>query len=248
MFLLCGPPPPVTPQWGLTEPFSAISHAVSLVIFAALAPRLLAKATGHRPRVVAVGLFVFAALCMFTMSTLYHVMAHGSAARAVMLRLDHASIFILIASSVTVLHTILFAGWQRWGVIAGFWLLVGAALTMELVFLVHLSKFVNTSIFLVLGGTGVLSLTVLVRRLGWSLFTPLMLGGASYALGAVVNQMLWPTPIPGVLQAHDLFHLFVTGGVALHWRFFSTIVGRDVGHEVGHAVGHDGGSERGPAL
>jgi channel protein (hemolysin III family) len=241
MFLLCGPPPPVTPHWGLTEPFSAISHALSFVVFAALAPRLLAKAKAHRPRLVAVGLFVFAALLMFAMSTLYHVMGHGSAARAVMLRLDHASIFILIASSVTVLHTILFAGWQRWGVIACFWVLVGAAVTMELVFLMHLSKFMNTSLFLTLGGTGVVSLAVLVRRLGWSLFMPLVLGGASYALGAVINQMLWPTPVPGVLQAHDLFHLFVTGGVALHWRFFSTIAAREVAGDVGREFGHDVG-------
>ena len=47
-----------------------------------------------------------------------------------------------------------------------------------------------------------------------------MLGGLCYALGAVFNQTAWPILWPGVIQAHELFHLFVIAGVGFHWYFF----------------------------
>jgi channel protein (hemolysin III family) len=156
---------------------------------------------------------------MFSMSSVYHLLPHGSTSRGVMLRMDHAGIFVLIASTVTVLHTVLFRGVWRWGPIAFFWLVVASMVPLKAIFLHSLSDWVNTGVYIGLGIPGFIALAVLVRRLGWRTCAPLLVGGLSYIVGALFNQLFWPNLIPGVMHAHELFHLFVIGGVACHWRF-----------------------------
>ena len=52
---------------------------------------------------------------LLSMSGVYHMMESGGTARAVMGRLDHSAIFVLIAGTFTPVHGILFRGWARWG-------------------------------------------------------------------------------------------------------------------------------------
>lgn len=233
MWPACAGPIPVEPLAGVTEPFSAASHLLPIAVFAALAPRLWRRAQGYRGRPAAIGLFVFAVLFMFSMSTLYHLMPHGSDARGVMLRMDHAGIFMLIASTVTVVHTVLFRGVWRWAPIAFFWLVVASMVPLKAVFLRDLSEWVNTGVYIGLGIPGFVVLGVLLRRLGWRTCAPFLAGGVIYIVGALFNQLFWPNLIPGVMHAHELFHLFVIAGVACHWRFAWLILAEE---PVGAAV------------
>lgn len=228
MICPCAPLQNVVPLSGLTEPFSAISHLIGIAVFAPLAPRLLKRANGNRARVAAMALLAFAVLFMFSMSSVYHLLPHGSASRGVMLRLDHAAIFVLIASTVTALHTIMFRGFWRWAPIAFFWIVVASMVPLKAVFLTSLSDWVNTGVYIGLGFPGAVALTVLVQRLGWRPCVPFVGGGVLYIIGAIFNQLFWPVLIPGVLHAHELFHLFVIGGVACHWRFVWLIAAEPV--------------------
>jgi hemolysin III len=53
---------------------------------------------------------------------------------------------------------------------------------------------------------------------------PILAGGVSYSIGAVLNLLHWPVLFPGIFGAHELFHLFVLGGSAAHYAFFLNVV------------------------
>jgi hypothetical protein len=44
-------------------------------------------------------------------------------------------------------------------------------------------------------------------------------GGVAYSAGGVIDFVKWPTLVPGTIHAHELFHVAVLAGVALHFRF-----------------------------
>ena len=47
----------------------------------------------------------------------------------------------------------------------------------------------------------------------------MLVGALAYTLGAVLEFQRWPVVIPGVVRAHELFHLAVLIGLFCHWRF-----------------------------
>ena len=53
---------------------------------------------------------------------------------------------------------------------------------------------------------------------------PILVGGLSYSVGAVLNLLHWPALWPGVFGAHELFHLFVLAGSLAHYLFILKVV------------------------
>ena len=49
-------------------------------------------------------------------------------------------------------------------------------------------------------------------------------GGVVYTLGAVVYASKRPDPLPKVFGFHEIWHLFVLGGSALHYAAIALIV------------------------
>src|SRR6266404_6193089 len=106
---------------GFHDPVSAITHLLGAVVFLVLGYRLVLHAWGRWDRVAFLAVFGFANVFLFTMSALYHMMEFGGTARAVMERLDHGAIFVLIAGTFTPAHGILFRGVGRWGFLLLIW-------------------------------------------------------------------------------------------------------------------------------
>jgi len=78
---------------------------------------------------------------------------------------------------------------------------------------------VGTAIFVALGWCGLVSCVLLWKRYGLSFVKLLLWGGIAYTLGAILLLLDWPILIPGVVGAHELWHLAVLLGLSLHWRF-----------------------------
>ena len=53
---------------------------------------------------------------------------------------------------------------------------------------------------------------------------PIVVGGLSYSVGAVLNLLRWPPLWPGVFGFHELFHLFVLAGSLAHYWFVLKVV------------------------
>ena len=77
----------------------------------------------------------------------------------------------------------------------------------------------HVGLYLTLGWLGALSGYLLWRRSGLRFIRPLLLGGVAYSVGAVAEFVRWPVLIPGVMHAHEAFHLAVIIGALCHWSF-----------------------------
>lgn len=212
---------PIHPIPGFVDPVSSMTHLLGALLFGVLSIFLLRKGRGHRGRQVALGIFAFSVVLMFSMSGVFHMLPHDTTGRAVLQRLDHASIFVLIAGSFTAPHSILFRGRRRWGVLFLVWALAATIIPLKMVYFDRLSEPLGLALYLGMGWIGLYTGLLVWRMYGPVLLIPLMLGGLSYTAGALLEFARWPNPIPGVVHAHELFHLAVIGGVACHWWFCS---------------------------
>jgi hypothetical protein len=57
------------------------------------------------------------------------------------------------------------------------------------------------------------------RRYGFAFIWPLLAGSAMTSLAAVCQEFGWPTLVPGVIHAHETFHVILLIGSFQHWLF-----------------------------
>lgn len=208
---------------GFSDPVSSLSHLAGAVLFAILGGFLVSRGRGEARRVFALLVFVLSCVLLLSLSGVYHLLSHDTAARGVLMRLDHAAIFVLIAGSFTPVHAILLrARWHR-GLLLGIWLAAIAGLTLKTVYFDSMPSWLGLAMYLGLGWMGVLSTAAIARRFGWRFILPLVWGALAYTAGALADHFQWPKPIPGVVEAHELFHLAVLAGISFHWAFIRAI-------------------------
>ena len=208
---------------GFSDPVSSLSHLAGALVFAVLAISLIARGRGDARRVFSLAVFAFSCVLLLSLSGVYHLLSHDTAARSVLMRLDHAAIFVLIAGSFTPVHAILLrARWHR-TLLLGIWLAAFAGLTLKTVYFATLPAWLGLAMYLGLGWLGVISIAALARRHGLRFVLPLVWGGLAYTIGAVVEHVHWPVIVPGIVGPHELFHLAVLAGISFHWAFIRGI-------------------------
>jgi channel protein (hemolysin III family) len=144
-------------------------------------------------------------------------MTADSTARAVMARLDHNAIFLLIAGTFTPAHIILFRGPARWLPLLVIWTAAILGVVLKSVFFDDFQESVGLAFYLLMGWFGLVSGGMIAWRHGWRSVQTLFWGGVAYTVGAAFDFARWPQLIPSVVHAHEVFHVAILIGVGLHW-------------------------------
>ena len=167
--------------------------------------------------------FIGSALLLFGVSAIYHLGTWQPAVWALLRRLDHSNIFILIAGTYTAFAMLLLHGSARTYLLVGIW--AGALLgVLFRVFWTGAPRWLYTPIYIALGwfavffipdfvdGARFLSTPVAAATLGL-----VVLGGLLYTLGGVVYGLKRPNPRPGWFGFHEVFHAFTILAFLAHY-------------------------------
>lgn len=207
---------------GFSEPVSSMTHLFGTVPFTVAAGFLIWRTVQHRPwgyNLFWVGLLIVSSLFLLSISGVYHLLEPGGLPRAVLQRLDHAAIFVLIAGTFSVGHAILFRGMGRWLVLLVMWVAVGVAITVKSILFNGFPEWLGLLLYLGFGWLGCVSGVLLWRRYGFRFISLLVYGGLAYSIGAVAEYLEMPWVIPGIFGPHEFFHVMVLVGLACHWGF-----------------------------
>ena len=172
---------------------------------------------------VGAAVFIGSALLLFGVSATYHLGTWEPAVWALLRRLDHSNIFILIAGTYTAFAMVLLHGNARTYLLVGIW---GGALMGVLfrVFWTGAPRWLYTPIYVALGwfavffipdfidGAQYLSAPLAATTLGL-----VVLGGLLYTLGGVVYGLKRPNPRPEWFGFHEVFHAFTILAFIAHY-------------------------------
>ena len=203
---------------GFADPVSCWTHLLGAVVALFTGIFWVIRFRGQRSYRTALIVFVAGTVLMFSMSGVYHLLSEGTA-RAVLRRLDHAAIWLMIAGSFTAIHTFHFRRWARWGVLAFVWTVAINGIVFKTVYFDDFPNWLGMTLYLGFGWVGLLSAFLLIRSIGVRGTRLMVAGGLAYSIGAAIEAAQLPALIPGVVGAHELFHLGVLIGAACHWRF-----------------------------
>lgn len=165
---------------------------------------------GSAWHIVSFCIFGATLLLMYTASTIYHAVTHKRV-KGILQRVDHASIYLLIAGSYTPFVLVALRSGLGWTIFGIVWGMALAGLFLE-IFRRKRHDVLETMIFLGMGWLSVLAIKPLVETLPVAGIVWLVSGGLAYTVGTIFY--LADSKIP---FNHAVWHLFVLGGSACHF-------------------------------
>lgn len=189
-------------------------HAITVLAVVAGAAVLLLVADSARAYV---GGAIFAAslFLLYGTSATYHRVHWRPTARQVVKRLDHAMIFVLIAGTYTPLCLQVSLAWGI-PMLSVVWGIAGAGIVLKLLW-PDGPRWLSVALYVALGWLALAAVSELVTWFSAVELAMLGIGGALYTVGGVVYAIRRPDPWPRVFGYHEIFHLFVVAGSALHY-------------------------------
>ena len=164
--------------------------------------------------VLAAMLVYGASLCvLFGASSLYHGVPTRAARTAVLRKIDHAAIYVLIAGTYTPVLFLGLDGAWRIATLAAIWgvAVAGVVLTM---WFVHAPRWLSAAVYIAMGWFAIVPAFKLVPTLPHVVTLLVALGGLMYTLGALVYATRQLDLLPRRFGFHEVFHLFVLAGAA----------------------------------
>lgn len=188
----------------ITHGIGALLSIVALVILIMVAADQ--KGTLH---LISFSIYGSSLVLMYLSSTLYHSFSNPRL-KNLFARLDHVSIFLLIAGTYTPILLTNLRGVLGWSLLGIVWTI---ALTGAVIRAIYLHRFrkLMVAVYVLMGWLLILAGKQVYLNLPSISVTFLVLGGLAYSIGVIFY--MWR----GLPYGHGIWHLFVLTGSALHF-------------------------------
>ena len=208
-------PLPVTSGLPLKPRLRGHLHQWAAATFFVAGIVLIALAHGGRARFAAV-VYAIAVCLLYGTSALYHRRTWQPKARAIMRRLDHSMILVLIAGTYTPFALLLLHGSTSTAVLAIAWGGALAGIALRMLWLTA-PRWAVIPPYLLVGWIAVFVMPELLHAGGVATLVLVAGGGLIYSLGAVVYATKRPDPWPKTFGYHEVFHLMtILAGVMMY--------------------------------
>ncbi|TFF41947.1 hemolysin III family protein [Pseudomonas sp. RIT623] len=193
------------------ERFNAWTHLVGAVLacIGAIWLIVVAGLQGDPWKIVSFSIYGTTLLLLYSISTLYH--STRGRAKRVMRKLDHLSIYLLIAGSYTPFCLVSLRGPWGWSLFGVVWGLALIGMLQEIKPRSE-ARILSIVIYAVMGWIVLVAVKPLLRSLGTAGFVWLASGGVLYTVGIIFFAL-----DSRLRHAHGIWHLFVIAGSLMHF-------------------------------
>ena len=192
------------------EKFNALTHLVGAILatVGVIVLIVLAASEGDPWKVVSVSIYGVALVLLYSFSVLYHSVQ--GRAKNFLRKLDHHSIYWLIAGTYTPFCLVTLRGPWGWSLFGVVWGLAVFGGLQEL--RPSEARTLSLWIYVLMGWLILIALVPLERALGPAGFAWVVAGGLFYTIGIIFYVL-----DTRLSYAHGIWHLFVMAGSAAHY-------------------------------
>lgn len=209
------------------EPISGALHLVSAILAVLGLAVLLIQGRGNSLKEVSLLIYGLSLILMFSSSTIYHSIKTDPSTLLRLRKLDHSSIYLLIAGSYTPICLHFFTGFWRWGFLSIIWAFGLAGIIIKL-FVINAPRWVTAGIYLVMGWLSIFAIKEMIATMPIGALIWMLAGGLFFTLGAVIYITKKMDFYPNVFGFHEIWHIFVTLGALCHFILISVYIAAGV--------------------
>jgi hemolysin III len=194
------------------EKFNTYTHLLGVLMALAggVVLVVLGVLSGDVWKILSFSIYAVTLVLLYSFSTLYHNAAQGKL-KVLLQKLDHNSIYLLIAGSYTPFTLVSLRGPWGWSLFGVVWSLALLGISQEL-WMQKKTRLVSLVIYISMGWVAMVAVVPLVAVLSWSGFAWLVAGGIAYTVGIVFYVY-----DEKFVHWHGIWHLFVLAGSMFHY-------------------------------
>jgi hemolysin III len=183
---------------------------------------LILHASAGRARVGAV-IYAVGLTALFGVSAAYHRPKWSPKWRARFKRLDHGTIFVMIAGTYTPLCLVVLGGVLGTVMLVSVWAGAMAGVVLAAVGIAE-KRFVGAACYVTLGWVAVAAAPSLVRNLTATQLWLVVIGGVLYTVGVFILGAKRPDPFPRIFGYHEIWHVFVVAAAVCHFIAIQSVI------------------------
>ncbi len=197
------------------EIVNSVTHGIGLALAIAATVLLVVRASLHGTvwHIVSFSVFGLGMILLYTSSTLYHG-TYNPRLKHKLNKLDHSSIYILIAATYTPLTFISLKGPFGWTIFGIIWAMAIAGVIFKIWFYTAKLRLLSTILYMVMGWVIVIAIVPVIRNTPSTTLWFLLAGCLSYTFAPFFY--LWRSQP----YMHGVFHIFILGGTICHFFGF----------------------------
>lgn len=209
----------------MKEPVNTLTHLAGAVLSVAALVWMIIKgvSNGSVLQTVSAVIFGFSLIALYTASTVYHWVPSSENLHAILRRVDHSMIYILIAGTYTPVCLLALKGVMGWTLFGVVWGLAIVGIIMKLVWF-NAPRWLYTSFYLILGWMAIFFIVPLYKALPLEGFIWLVTGGLLYSVGSIIYATKSKHLQFSVFGFHEIFHMFVLGGSFSHFLMIEKFI------------------------
>ena len=197
------------PVNGFTHFFAAIGALIGTVA-------LLVAGRGSLTREASLAIYGICLMLLFGASAAYHLASAGPRLIAMLRRLDHSAIYLLIAGTYTPFCLLAFHGFWKRGLLAIIWSLALVGIIVKIIAM-NAPRWLSAGTYVVMGWLCLAAVGEMLQVLPAGALVWLTAGGVIYSLGALIYITRAFDFAPGRFGFHEVWHIFVILGALAHF-------------------------------
>ncbi len=198
------------------EPVNGFTHLLGVVLGFIGLVWLVVVTRDETDKMISMIVYGISVILLYSASTTFHLVKGSERTVLFLRRLDHAAIYVMIAGTYTPIIYNVLPGMWRWHMLLLIWGLAVTGIVYKLLFLRGNRNHLSTLLYVAMGWLAVFVLPHAFHLLPSGALALIFAGGAVYSVGAVVFALEKPN-FHRWFGHHELWHLFVLGGSALHF-------------------------------
>lgn len=200
----------------IKEPMNTLTHFIPFLAGWVGLVFLILLSRNNLSKLITMSIFGLSVIALYGASSLYHAVRTTPRKELALRKIDHMSIYILIAGSYTPVFYFGLSGGWRWAMLISVWALAIIGIVLKIWFM-NAPRYVSTAFYVSLGWIALVPIVQLVHNLPLGALLMMVAGGVMYTLGAIVYAAKI-FRIPRIhLGFHEIFHLFVVAGTVIHF-------------------------------
>lgn len=204
----------ILPQYTIGEEiFNSVSHGIGIIFSLTALLLLLILKPKTLQNSICYSVYGATLIILYTISTLYHALKVNNAKR-IFRKLDHCSIFLLIAGTYTPISVLLIKGQIGLILLISVWSTAILGVVLNAIDVNKFSKF-SLACYIIMGWAVIFAVKPLISSLSQKQLIWLFAGGISYTVGAIIYVIG-----KKIKYMHSIWHLFVLAGSICHFMIF----------------------------